>query len=135
MNNDKLKSADPQYRKQKAIYNIENTTPTDLNFIYWLFDEAMAYQKKNNYIGWNSYDKKFIQLDIERKLQFKIVSENVILCIFSICYSDVLIWREREKGDAIYLHRIVVNPELLLLRHGNLFIINELQYTTHQFCH
>ena len=31
-------------------------------------------------------------------------------CIFSICYSDKIIWREKEKGDSLYLHRIVVNP-------------------------
>jgi GNAT superfamily N-acetyltransferase len=27
-----------------------------------------------------------------------------------VCYADKIIWREMEKGDAIYLHRIVVNP-------------------------
>jgi ribosomal protein S18 acetylase RimI-like enzyme len=26
-------------------------------------------------------------------------------------YSDKLYWREREKGNAVYLHRIVVNPD------------------------
>ena len=48
--------------------------------------------------------------DIENKLQYKIVIDNNIACIFSICYSDKIIWREREKGDSLYLHRIAVNP-------------------------
>lgn len=39
------------------------------------------------------------------------VEDNTILCVFSICFSDSIIWRERENGNAIYLHRIVVNPE------------------------
>lgn len=96
--------------KPTEAYQIENTSPEDLNFIYWLFEEAIAYQEKNNYVGWNSYDKHFIKLDIKNKLQFKITKGNVILSIFSICLSDALIWREKENGDAIYLHRIVVNP-------------------------
>ena len=91
-------------------YQIVNTSIEDLPFIYGLFEEAIAYIKRKGFIGWNSYDKKFLQLDIENKLQFKIVTENEILCIFSICFRDAFIWRERENGGAIYLHRIVVNP-------------------------
>ncbi len=91
-------------------YQIVNTLPEDLPFIYRLFEEAIAYIKRKGFIGWNSYDKKFVLLDIENKLQFKIVTKNDILCIFSICFSDALIWREKENGDAIYLHRIAVNP-------------------------
>jgi len=94
----------------KENYSVENTTMADLDFIYWLFEEAINYQKKNNYAGWNSYDKEYIKRDIENKLQFKIVTGNTIMCIFSICFTDKLIWREKDKGDAIYLHRAVVNP-------------------------
>ncbi len=96
--------------KIKTDYQIVNTSTEDLPFIYGLFEEAIAYIKRKGFTGWNSYDKKFIQLDIENKLQFKIVTKNDILCIFSICFSDTLIWRKKENGDAIYLHRIAVNP-------------------------
>jgi hypothetical protein len=96
--------------KATEIYKIENTSTEDLNFIYGLFEEAINYIKKNNYVGWTTYDKNFIKQDINKKLQFKITNGNDILCLFSICFSDVLIWREMENGDAIYLHRIVVNP-------------------------
>ena len=94
-----------------AAYGIVNATTNDLDFIYLLFEQAIAYQKKNNYIGWNSYDKAFIRSDIENGLLYKIIKEDAIVCIFSICLSDALIWREKEKGDAVYLHRVVVNPE------------------------
>lgn len=97
--------------KETANYQIENTSIADLDFIYELFEEAIEYIKKNNYIGWTTYDKNFIKQDIDKKLQFKIIVEKDILCLFSICFTDVLIWREMEKGDAIYLHRIVVNPK------------------------
>ncbi len=91
-------------------YQVENATMADLDVIYWLFEEAIAYQKRNNYVGWNSYDKDYIKRDIDNKLQFKIVKDDTIVCIFSICFTDGLIWREKDKGDAIYLHRAVVNP-------------------------
>lgn len=88
---------------------ITNAIPDDLPVIYHLFEEAVQFQKANNYIGWNSYDKAFIQADIQNGLLFKITNNNEIACIFSICLADPLIWREKETGNAIYLHRIVVN--------------------------
>jgi len=89
--------------------SIVNATPGDLPEIYRLFEEAIQFQKKNNYIGWNSYDKEFIKADVQNNVLFKIIQGDDIAGIFSICHSDPLIWREKEKGDAIYLHRIVLN--------------------------
>ncbi|AIJ37726.1 GNAT family N-acetyltransferase [Flavobacterium psychrophilum] len=97
--------------KRTENYQIVNTSTADLDFIYTLFEEAITYIKKNNYVGWTTYDKNFIKQDIKKSLQFKIINGNDILCLFSICFSDILIWREMENGDAIYLHRIDVNPK------------------------
>ena len=44
------------------------------------------------------------------KLQYKIASGTNVLCIFSIQYNDPFIWRDKDQNDAIYIHRIVVNP-------------------------
>jgi GNAT superfamily N-acetyltransferase len=90
---------------------VSPATLSDLAFVFDLFEKAIQYQKNNEYIGWNSYDKNFIKADIEQGLLYKIVNGDNVLCIFSICYTDHLIWREREKGNAIYLHRIVLNRE------------------------
>ncbi len=92
-------------------FKIIHTTKNDLDFIYWLFDEAIAYQKRKNFTVWKGYDKNVLQKDILNELQYKIIIANEIACVFSICYTDPVIWREKEKGDAIYLHRIVVNPK------------------------
>ncbi len=86
-------------------------TIEDLSTVINLFDRAIQYQKENNYIGWKSMDKQFIETDIRQGLLYKILSEDKILGIFCVCFIDQLIWREREKGDAIYLHRIVLNRE------------------------
>jgi GNAT superfamily N-acetyltransferase len=90
---------------------IINTEKSDLNFIYHLFDEAIAYQKRNNYPVWPDYDRTVLIKDIDNKLQYKLVNNDEIAYVFSICYSDKVIWREKDKNDAIYLHRMVVNPK------------------------
>jgi mannose-6-phosphate isomerase-like protein (cupin superfamily)/ribosomal protein S18 acetylase RimI-like enzyme len=90
---------------------IINATSEDLLLIYQLFEEAISFQRRNNYIGWSSYDKEFVKADIQSGLLYKIVRGAEVLCIFSICLSDELIWRDKENGDAVYLHRIVLNQK------------------------
>lgn len=86
------------------------TVTGDLNDILWLFKKAMELQGKNGYKVWDNIDEAQLEKEIENGLQYKIVKEKDILCLFSIQYSDPFIWRDRDKNDAIYLHRIVVNP-------------------------
>jgi ribosomal protein S18 acetylase RimI-like enzyme len=93
-------------------HSIQYATTHDLPAIYCLFEEAIQFQKDNNYIGWASYDKAYIQADIRNGLLMKIMDDSEIFCIFSICYKDEHIWREKENGDALYIHRIVVNRKL-----------------------
>jgi mannose-6-phosphate isomerase-like protein (cupin superfamily) len=90
-------------------YTITNASESDLQEIYRLFEQAITFQKKNNYIGWASYDKAFVQSDIQHQLLYKIIKDDTIACIFSICFTDALIWREKENHDAVYLHRIILN--------------------------
>lgn len=81
----------------------------DLPVIVRLFEEAIAFQQANGFVGWKQVDTAFLTKDIESGLLFKMDNEGQIICIFCICFSDPLIWRDKEKGDAIYLHRIVLN--------------------------
>ncbi len=92
-------------------YSVINTSKSDLEFVYFLFEKAIEYQRKNNYTVWRGYDKNALMTDMAKKLQFKIVRDKEVLCVFSICYSDQIIWRERENQDAIYIHRMVTNPK------------------------
>ncbi|HEX2609090.1 MAG TPA: GNAT family N-acetyltransferase [Flavisolibacter sp.] len=96
-------------RTQKNL-DILPATVADLELIYNLFEKAIAYQKANGYIGWNSYDKDFIRKDIEQQLLFKMMRSGQVCCIFSLCFSDAFIWRGMENGEALYLHRLVVHP-------------------------
>jgi ribosomal protein S18 acetylase RimI-like enzyme len=111
-----------RYNKIKQVINfhmefnkttdikIVNTTKDDLDTVLWLFEQAMDLQGKNGYKVWEGIDKIALEKDIKEGLQYKIVKDNDILCIFSVQYNDPFIWRERDQNDAIYLHRIVVNP-------------------------
>jgi GNAT superfamily N-acetyltransferase len=90
---------------------IRNTEMNDLEQIYELFDHSITYQEKRGYPVWRNYDKNAIITDIKGKNQFKVVIDSIIAIVFSVRYDDKVIWRHHDTGDAIYLHRIVVNPE------------------------
>ncbi len=91
-------------------YKIENTILTDLEFIYDLFDHAVRYQVEKGLPAWKGFDKNALVTDVENKNQYKVIRDSQIGIVFSVCYADKVIWRHREKGDAVYLHRIAVNP-------------------------
>jgi ribosomal protein S18 acetylase RimI-like enzyme len=95
---------------QPGNIKIINTTMDDLDIVHWLFGQAMDLQGKNGYQVWEEIDNIALEKDIDKGLQYKIVKDNDMLCIFSIQYNDPFIWRNKDQHDAIYLHRIVVNP-------------------------
>jgi len=91
-------------------FQIVPTTIADLESVYSLFEAAISYQQKKQYPVWAGIDREVIQADIAATQQYKIVSADSLLCIFSLLWSDPYIWREKDNNDAIYLHRIVVSP-------------------------
>ncbi len=93
-----------------ASFKIVNTTKDDVRIIFWLFDQAINLQGEKGYKVWDGIDKPALNTDIENGLQYKIVEGDDILCVFSVQHNDPFIWRDRDQNDAIYLHRIVVNP-------------------------
>jgi ribosomal protein S18 acetylase RimI-like enzyme len=92
-------------------FKITNTEMSDLKLIFRLFEHSIDYQEKHGYPVWKNYDKNAIVKDIENKNQYKVIVDSHTAIIFSVCYTDKVIWREYDKGDSIYLHRIVVNPD------------------------
>lgn len=59
-------------------FKIINTTGHDLEFTYSLFEEAIAYQKRNSYPVWNGFDKGVLIKDVANKQQYKIVIDKEI---------------------------------------------------------
>lgn len=97
-------------RIDETGYRVLRTMVDDLEFIKYLFDASATYQEKNGYPSWRHYDLDAIREDIIRGNQYKIVSGDTIAIVFSLIYEDPVIWRHHENGNAVYLHRIVVNP-------------------------
>ena len=89
---------------------IVNTTIQDLDYVFWLFQRAIELQDREGYKVWSEVDINFLEKDIRNGHQYKILEDLNILCVFSIQFNDAIIWRGRDKNDAVYLHRIVVNP-------------------------
>lgn len=87
---------------------IENTSLSDLDVVCSLFEEAIVFQEKMALPSWKNIDLKALEKEIIECRQFKLLLDDRLTGIFSICFSDPLIWTFREKGDALYLHRIVV---------------------------
>jgi GNAT superfamily N-acetyltransferase len=90
---------------------VRHAEMTDLAQIFELFDQSIKYQETKGFPVWRNYDKHTIIHDIENRNQYKVVIDSRAAIIFSVCYTDKIIWRHMEQEDSIYLHRIVVNPE------------------------
>jgi len=91
-------------------FQIVNTEIKDLPLIVQLFEDSIVYQERHGYPTWKNYDTNAIVRDIENKNQYKAINDEGTGIVFSVGYTDKIIWREKDDGSSIYLHRIVVNP-------------------------
>jgi GNAT superfamily N-acetyltransferase len=91
-------------------YEVKHTEMSDLSLIFSLFDQSIKYQEQHGYPAWRNYDRNAIIRDIENNNQYKVIVEATPAIVYSVCYTDKVIWRHLENGKSIYLHRIVVNP-------------------------
>lgn len=89
---------------------VQNTLVRDLATVYELFEQSILYQERKGYPVWRNYDRNAILEDIITKNQYKICIGSTVAIVFSVCYDDKIIWRHYDQDNAVYLHRIVVNP-------------------------
>ncbi len=90
--------------------SVINSTMADIDAIFEFYDHAVALQKKVFNKHWQGFDRRVIAQEIEELRQWKIMIDDQVSCVFAVTFSDPLIWKERELGDAIYIHRIVSHP-------------------------
>ncbi|NEU08030.1 GNAT family N-acetyltransferase [Flavihumibacter sp. R14] len=90
---------------------ILNSTPEDIDAIFKLYDAAVEFQKTVSSKQWQGFERSLVEKEIGEKRQWKIMEGDQIACIFAITFNDPLIWNERDKDPAIYIHRIVTNPD------------------------
>ena len=90
---------------------IENCTIEDFEEIVNLYKQARALQARLKMVVWPTFSKEMILQEIAEKRQFKGIINNEIGCVWAVAFSDPLIWEEKNKDAAIYIHRIATNKE------------------------
>ncbi len=89
---------------------IDNCVTADINTILSLYESARSLQTEKGMVVWPLFEKDFIEKEIKEQRQWKLIVDNTIACNWAITFKDKKIWEEKEKGDAIYIHRIATNP-------------------------
>jgi ribosomal protein S18 acetylase RimI-like enzyme len=89
---------------------IENCLMNDADNILSLYQSARDLQTSNGMVVWPIFEKSFIEKEINELRQWKLVIENIIVCNWSITFSDKEIWGEKDKDNSIYIHRIATDP-------------------------
>lgn len=85
--------------------------PADLDELFRLYDAAIEFQKTKFDKFWLPFDRAMIGREIDEKRNWKIVIDGRLACIFSVTFTDPFIWREKSGEPAVYIHRIVTNPD------------------------
>lgn len=93
------------------MVTITNTHTSEMDAVRNLFQKVIQFHKRRNHPVWSDIDTSTIHLDINLKRQFKIALRNEVLAVFTVLREDISIWGDRCKKDAIYLHRIAINPD------------------------
>ncbi len=88
-----------------------NSTNEDLEEIFRLYDLAIEFQKTKFDKFWLPFERQFIEREITEKRHWKITIDEEIACVFSINFDDSLIWKDVRGDEAVYLHRVAVNPD------------------------
>lgn len=89
---------------------IVRCTIADVQEILSLYESARSLQTQKEMVVWPLFEKAFIEKEINEQRQWKLVTDNIIACNWASTFEDREIWEEKEKGDAIYIHRIATNP-------------------------
>lgn len=112
--------------QSNMFYKMEilNCNIEDVDAVFNLYEEARILQASRNMVVWPFFEKQFLENEITNKQQWKIVIDGEIACNWTITLTDKEIWEKRETGDAIYIHRIVTNPNF----RGNNFVTKMVEW-------
>ena len=89
---------------------IINSNPNDIPEIFRLYNLVIDYQKERFTVYWPKFELSLVETEIIENRQWKIVINNEVACVFATTFYDPLIWEEKNKDPAVYIHRIATNP-------------------------
>ncbi|MEP6763823.1 MAG: GNAT family N-acetyltransferase [Gemmatimonadaceae bacterium] len=81
-------------------------TAEDLSAIHAAYNAGREVQRAQSTTSWPAFSDAAILSEIERELLFCVIDGEEFAGVFSVAYSDELLWGELERGTHIYLHRI-----------------------------
>jgi ribosomal protein S18 acetylase RimI-like enzyme len=84
---------------------------SDFDTIFKLYDQAIEFQKTVFDKQWLGFDADLVNREIAEGRLWKIVDDGNVACIYSLAYEDPIIWGRDSHIAAMYIHRIVTNPE------------------------
>ena len=78
---------------------------------FW--NQALEYQEAKGHPVWPSFSRELATQEIEARNHYSVFSAKAeLIGYFSVVHSDPIIWEKKEKGDSIYIHRMVVNQKV-----------------------
>jgi ribosomal protein S18 acetylase RimI-like enzyme len=89
----------------------KQSTHEDIDAIFQLYDYATAYQGEVGILKWQGFERSMVEKTIDEHLQWQIMVEDELACVFTLTLNDPLIWEEKDEDPAIYIHRIATNPK------------------------
>lgn len=95
---------------------IRNTTIDQLDQSCEIMDSGIAFQKRKGHPHYHSNDRAFHERDILRGQHYTVYVNDQVAGIFSLSFNDEVIWRSKEQGDAVYLHRVISKDQFKGLR-------------------
>ena len=90
---------------------IKNTSIEELDRSCEIMDKGIAFQKRKGHPHYLTNDRQFHERDILLGQHYTVYVDGEVGGIFSLSFNDKVIWRDKEKGDAVYLHRIITKDE------------------------
>jgi GNAT superfamily N-acetyltransferase len=99
---------------------IQNTEQQDIETIFALYEDAIAYQKKVGNNHWLGFEREKVAIEITGQRHYKMLSQGEIVATFCITLSDPVIWKDSNETLAIYIHRIATSASFRgnnLLKH------------------
>lgn len=90
---------------------VRPSTRSDIATFKDFWDSAVDYQKAEGLPLWPCFPQRMIEDEIGNGLHFSVdFPDGGLAGYFSMALRDELIWGDEERGDAIYIHRMCVNP-------------------------
>ncbi|MBO9732100.1 MAG: GNAT family N-acetyltransferase [Chitinophaga sp.] len=91
---------------------IINSQATDINDIFYLYEEGTKYQLQHGVKRyWKGFDRSMVAQEIAEQRQWKLVTDGKMVGVFVTTFNDPLIWGSKDEEPSLYLHRIATHPE------------------------